>query len=85
MRDMLDIFSALNASYHLSEGSLLNFHRNHSTGDADIDFSVEMGWWMRGNNSEMLKYKMENAGMKRNLTFGEFGEVGDVKMNLYLS
>ena len=76
MRDMLDIFMSLNARYHLSEGSLLNFHRNYSTGNSDIDFSLEMEWWTRGNNSKLLRKMMEDAGLKNlNLSLGEFGQV----------
>ena len=93
IKDFLDIFKSLSAPDLLSEGSLLQFHRNFSTGDADVDFTLEYWWWMEGDNRETLKAMLEDKEFKRNITFGTFGEPGyeeawrrdDIKVDLFSS
>ena len=93
IKDFLDVFKSLSAPYLLSEGSLLQFHRNFSTGNADVDFTLEYWWWMEGDNRDTLKTMLEDKEFKRNITFGTFGEPGyeeawrrdDIKVDLFSS
>ena len=76
IKDFLDIFNSLHAPYLLSEGSLLQFHRDFSTGSSDVDFTLEAWWWKEGENRKDLKGMLEMKGMGRNIVFGNFGETG---------
>ena len=76
MKDFLDIFSSLSAPYLLSEGSLLQFYRDFSTGQSDVDFTLESWWWKQGENRDKLKTMLEKKLFKRNIVLGTFGEPG---------
>ena len=90
IKDFLDIFKSLSAPYLLSEGSLLQFHRDFSTGEADVDFTLESWWWREGDNRDTLKTMLEDRGFTRTTVFGTLGEPGyeeawgrgDIKVDL---
>ena len=73
MRDVLKKLEDLSVPYILSEGSLLSLYRDFSTGPSDLDFSIELGWWK--NHSQIFNTTLINLGLKRNMKFGDFGEV----------
>ena len=73
----MDVFNNLSAPYFLSEGSLLNFYRNFSCGQADVDFSLELKWWSESDNRKQLHDGLEAKGLSQFDTFGVFGEVGN--------
>ena len=75
IKDFVDVFNNLSAPYLLAEGSLLNFHRNFSTGKADVDFSLELGWWNQSDHKSKLASLLTEKGLWHYDTFGKFGEV----------
>ena len=76
IKDFLDIFKSLSAPYLLTDGSLLHFHRNFSTGESDVDFSLELWWWVEGDNRDKLKTMLKKKAFKKEVVFGSFGETG---------
>ena len=75
IKDFVDVFNNLSAPYLLAEGSLLNFHRNFSTGKSDVDFSLELEWWKKSDHKRELAALLTEKGMSHFDTFGEFGKV----------
>merc|ERR1712147_464386 len=76
IKDFVDVFNNLSAPYLLAEGSLLNFHRNFSTGKADVDFSLELGWWNQSDHKSKLASSLTEKRLWHYDTFGKFGEDG---------
>ena len=75
IKDFLDVFNNMSAPYLLSEGSLLNFYRNFSAGEADVDFSLELEWWILSDHKTQLAAALTEKGIWQYDTFGVFGEV----------
>ena len=75
IKDFVDVFNNLSAPYFLAEGSLLNFHRNFSAGEDDVDFSLDLEWWKKSDHKSQLYDQLTKKGLWLWITFGEFGEV----------
>ena len=76
IKDFLDIFNNMSAAYLLTEGSLINFYRNFSCGKDDVDFAIELKWWMEADNKKQMATMLEEKGIWKYDTFGEFGQTG---------
>ena len=52
IKDFVDVFNNLSAPYLLAEGSLLNFHRNFSTGKSEMWISP---WNLSGGKNQITR------------------------------
>ena len=69
---MVGVLSALAAPYMLADGSLLQFYRNCTTGNSDVDFAIQVKWWQ--DNQKRLQQELIKKGFKREKTFGDINQ-----------
>ena len=69
---LVNLFTSLNTSYMITDGSLLQMYRNCSTGLSDVDFVIDLGWW-RNNHVKMVG-ELIKGGFRMEKRFGDLSE-----------
>lgn len=71
---IIGILNAVRAPYTICFGTALHWYRDCSLGDSDIDICIDLQW-MTSHLSELHKAILEK-GWKKNLYFGQIGNIG---------